>query len=65
MKEKLNEEQIQLLTDMGIDVETIDDMDMADLEEQVGDYLQNYGIDDDDNVNAEGRICESILDLID
>ncbi len=56
----MNEDQIAFLEQIGIDPNS----DLASLEEQVADYLENNCLDNDYNPTADGLLCESILDYI-
>ncbi len=61
-----NEKQKSLLQkmDLPFDFTNVDETNLADFEEAVGEYLQLHGIGDDDEVNDSGLICETILDEI-
>ncbi len=50
--------------DLPFDFTNVDETNLADFEEAVGEYLQLHGIGDDDEVNDSGLICETILDEI-
>ena len=64
MKNKLNRKQMKFLSHIGIKASSIKDMDEADLEEKVSVYLQMYGFDENYEPTEEGKICESILDML-
>lgn len=59
-----NEKQINLMQKIGLhlDFEHLSDDDWVLIEEKVGDYYNLNTLDEDYKPNAEGRICESILD---
>ena len=55
----LNNEQKSFLATI-----TYVENDMADLEEQLGDYMQTEGLDIDYKTTEQGEICLSILDFM-
>lgn len=63
---KFNEKQIEFMRDIGIvvDFEKLSDADLVLIEEKVADRLETSGFDEDYNVTDEGKMCESILDMI-
>ena len=63
---KFNEKQIEFMRDIGIvvDFEKLSDADLALIEEKVADRLETSGFDEDYNATDEGKMCESILDMI-
>jgi hypothetical protein len=63
---KFNEKQIEFMRNIGIvvDFEKLSDADLVLIEEKVADRLETSGFDEDYNVTDEGKMCESILDMI-
>ena len=63
---KFNEKQIEFMRNLGIvvDFEKLSDADLVLIEEKVADRLETSGFDEDYNVTDEGKMCESILDMI-
>ena len=47
-----------------VDFEKLSDADLVLIEEKVADRLETSGFDEDYNVTDEGKMCESILDMI-
>jgi len=67
MEIKFNEAQLNVLKKLGLDYDSTQDLsedELVDLEERVGDYLTLHCLDKDYEPNEEGKICESILDLL-
>ncbi|AGI38489.1 hypothetical protein ODU73_000417 [Thermoclostridium stercorarium] len=64
---KFNEEQLKIIKKLGLNYDLIQDLsddECAELEEKVGDYYTLHCLDENYEPNEEGRICESILDLL-
>ena len=61
-----SEEQIEYMERIGVSVEfnNLSENDYVNIEEKVSEYLQKYGYDEDYRPTDSGKICESILDLI-
>lgn len=64
----MNQKQIDLLEKLGIKYDpdrrcTAEEL--AEIEDKVGNYLTLQCLDEGYEPNEEGRICESILDMID
>lgn len=59
-------EQVKYMKSIGIvvDFSNIGDDDYYDIEAVVSDILMTRGLDKNCEPNAEGRMCESILDVI-
>ena len=57
---KFNEKQIEFMRNF----EKLSDADLVLIEEKVADRLETSGFDEDYNVTDEGKMCESILDMI-
>lgn len=67
MKIRFTEQQCKLLKKLEIPYNvlgSLSDVQVLDLETAVTDYLIENGIDEDETVNEEGKICESILELL-
>lgn len=67
MEIKFNEAQLNVLKKLGLNYNSTQDLsedELVDLEERVGDYLTLHCLDEDYEPNEEGKICESILDLL-
>lgn len=67
MKIKFTEEQLKLLKQMEIEYDVTKNLDedhLLDLDMIVTDYLIENGIEEDESVNATGKLCEQILALI-
>lgn len=63
---KWTEEQKQVLSRISLSFDPFGEVaenDLFEFENKVADYLQEHGLEND-NVNAIGRICESILDIV-
>ncbi len=60
IKDKLNEKELNLLIKLKLD--TIEDL--LDLEDALADYMQLHCLTNNDDLNDEGIICESILNKI-
>ena len=59
------QEQLDFMKRIGINVAPpFSDDDYIAIEEQVGDYLQIYGLDERYEPTADGRMCETILDAL-
>lgn len=61
-----NEEQIEYMKRIGISAEfgNLSENDYVNIEEKVSEHLQKYGYDEGYRPTDSGKICESILDLI-
>ena len=67
MEIKFNEAQLNVLKKLGLNYNSTQDLsedELVDLEERVGDYLTLHCLDENYEPNEEGKICESILDLL-
>ncbi len=66
MKVSFDQEQLNLLRDLGFNASPdneFSEQDLLGIDERVTEYLQMKGIQND-RLNDTGRLCESILDLI-
>lgn len=66
MKLNFNKQQIELLNQIGFNFDILgqlSDDEILEIDEKVSDYFAYHGIEND-NVNNEGSICESIMDLL-
>ena len=65
IKHLFNEKQIQTFKDAGIELEdkNYSNQEIIDMEDTISDYFQDYGIDENDEINEKGNICESIMDI--
>lgn len=64
----LNEKELKLLKKIGLNYDyskTLSDEEAVKVEEKAGDYLNEYGLDEEYNQNEIGKICQSILNKID
>nr|DAW81117.1 MAG TPA: hypothetical protein [Caudoviricetes sp.] len=61
-----NEEQIEYMKKIGISLkfDNLSEDDYINIEDKVSEHLQKYGYDEDYEPTDDGKICESILDLI-
>ena len=67
MKLKLTEQQYSLLKKLDIPFDVrgnLNDIQILDMETVVTDYLIEQGINEDETVNDEGKVCESILEIL-
>lgn len=67
MKLKFTQQQYDLLKKLDISYDVrgnLSDGQILDMETVVTEYLVENGIEEDETVNAEGKICESILELL-
>lgn len=67
MKVSFTKEQVAFLKQIGINFSVqgnLDDEHLAEIDMVVTDYLIDNGIDEDEKVNKEGKMCEQILDLV-
>lgn len=60
IKDKLSEEELNLLIKLNLD--TVEDL--LDLEDALAEYMQIHCLTNNDDLNDEGIICESILNKI-
>lgn len=60
IKDKLSEEELNLLIKLNLD--TVEDL--LDLEDALAEYMQLHCLTNNDDLNDEGIICESILNKI-
>lgn len=64
---KFSTEQLNLLKKMDIPFKltgNLNESQILDLDTVVTDYLIEFGINEDESVNEEGRICENILKML-
>lgn len=63
---KFSDEQIDFMRDIGIELDfnNLTDDDYVKIEEKVGDKLQISGFDKNCKVTKIGKMCESILDMM-
>lgn len=67
MKLNFNKEQIELLNKIGFDFDVtseLSDDEIFEIDDKVSDYFAYNGLNDDDEVNDVGLICESIMDIL-
>lgn len=57
--QRTNEEQKKLLNDIGININD----DLTDIEEELYEYMQENGFENDE-LNETGLKCEEILDIL-
>ena len=60
-------QQISFMKALGISVDfskALSDADYVDIEEKVSEHLQIHGFDDNYLPTEDGKMCESILDLL-
>lgn len=60
------ENQIEFMKEIGISINfsNISDDDYVAIEERVSEYLQKKGYNEDYSPNEDGKMCESILDML-
>ena len=63
---KFDEEQIEFMKKIGIDVDfdNLSDDDFVFIEENVANEYEIRGLDQDYNPTETGKMCESILDIL-
>ena len=63
---KFSEQQIAFMKEIGIDVDfdKLTDEDMVLIEDKVASELETKGFDEDYEPTETGRMCESILDIL-
>lgn len=64
---EFNENQIEFMKEIGVSVDfskELTDSDYETIEEEVSEYLQAHGFDDNYEPTEEGIMCESILDIL-
>lgn len=64
---EFNKNQIEFMKRIGISINfsnKLSDSDYVLIEEKVSEHLQKYGFDDKYEPTEEGKICESILDML-
>lgn len=63
---KFNENQIEFMKKIGISInfDNISDSDIDLIEEKVSKHLQEHGFDKEYLPTEDGKICESILDIL-
>ncbi|MDD5934138.1 MAG: hypothetical protein PUC65_01020 [Clostridiales bacterium] len=67
MKVSFTKEQAAFLKQIGINFSlngNLDDEHLAEIDMVVTDYLIDHGIDEDESVNATGKMCEAILEIV-
>lgn len=67
MKMKFTPQQCDIMQKMDIRFDVrgnLDENQLLDLDTVVTDYLIENGIEEDETVNEEGKICESILKML-
>lgn len=67
VKVDFTKEQIAFLKQIGIQFSVqgkLDEEHLAEIDMVVTDYLIENGINEDESVNEEGKMCEKILELI-
>ncbi len=67
MKIDFTKEQISLLNKVDIDFDFKGDINhdqLMDLDEAIGEYMEEHGIGDDDKPNETGKLCIEIMDLL-
>lgn len=63
---KFSEQQIAFMKEIGIDVDfdKLTDEDMVIIEDKVANELETKGFDEDYEPTEIGKMCESILDIL-
>lgn len=62
---QVSKKQAEYLRRLGIEPEKVQtDEDYIELEDKVSERLQTVGFDENYNPTEEGKMCESILDLL-
>lgn len=64
---KFNDKQIEFMKKIGISIKSFDslsDEDVDLIEDKVSEHLQKKGFDKDYSATADGKMCESILDML-
>ena len=64
---KFSENQIEFMKKIGISIDfskNLSDSDYELIEEKVSDHLQKKGFDAEYEPTEEGKMCESILDML-
>ena len=64
---RFQESQISFMKEIGISADfskSLSDSDYQEIEEKLSEYLQIKGFDKEYLPTAEGKLCESILDLL-
>lgn len=67
MNNKLIDEQIAFIRRIGISIDStsvLSDEELADLEDKLQIYYQANGLDEDYLPTPDGRLCESIIELL-
>lgn len=65
---ELNKMQLEILKKVGVEFQIsipLSDDQLIEIEKKVADYLVRYCLDENYDVNEEGEVCESILDMLD
>ena len=57
-------EYIKSATGKTFDFEHLSDDDLVEIEDSIAELLQKKGFDDNDEINDDGKMCESILDRL-
>lgn len=63
---KFNNKQIEFMRNIGIDVDfdNLSDDDIINIEDKVADKYEMEGLDEKYNPTETGKMCESILDMM-
>lgn len=64
---KFTKKQIEFMKNIGISINfdvNISDEDCEIIEDKVTEHLQKKGFNDDYSITEDGKMCESILDMI-
>ena len=64
---KFSQKQIEFMCKIGLPLSTsgsLSDHDYILIEDKVSEHLQKHGFDKNYNTTEDGKICESILDLL-
>ena len=67
MNVKFTEDQIAFMRRIGISIDAasvLSDGELADLEDKLQLYYQANGLDEDYSPTPDGRLCESIIELL-
>ena len=67
MKIKFSEQELAIMKKAEVSFDAsgkLDDEDLLEIDELVSEYLMYEGMDEEGNVNEEGRICEQILEKL-
>lgn len=67
MNIRFNKEQVELLNKIGFKFDVTSDLsddEILEIDNKVSDYFAYKGINESDNINDVGLLCESIMDIL-